>query len=392
MQNDPGGPPVDDPMAMTLDLGLALAPESAAPKGKMQGLGLGFAVSQDAGATAEGTNGSAVPGDLSQEGGEEPKKEAEAEADALAVVPRNEDGQLLASEWELLVKKPVRRERNWAKGVAQKVQYMEGHTGFVTSMKLKGRKTLVTGSYDETIRVWDMHTGEGTKVLKAKAIACLDFLLPSADGSSGAILCVGLCDTGRVMVWEMKIWTLLQTLGGHKRGIRNVALNEDVLVSVGQDKAIVDKIVAVTVDRIIRTFCIRRKEMIGQVDLSKLGGVNRALSAQLAGIGGDGMLQWFATHGNSMTLAANNPVVHLEGTEHIVPVEENPVPLSRSSGPTSETGFSASTSFRSSLGPSTPTAPRIRKDSSQTAASNSRPGSRASLSALPGRQTTADRG
>ncbi|CAD6912280.1 unnamed protein product [Tilletia caries] len=396
MQNDPGGPPVGDPMAMTLGLGLALAPESAAPKGKMQGLGLGSAVSQDAGATAEGTNGSAVPGDLSQEGGEEPEKEAEAEADALAVVPRNEDGQLLPSEWELLVKKLVRRERNWAKGVAQKVQYMEGHTGFVTSMKLKGRKTLVTGSYDETIRVWDMHTGACTKVLKAKAIACLDFLLPSADGSSGAILCAGLYDTGRVMVWDMKTWTLLQTLGGHNRGIRNVALSEDVLVSVGQDKAIVfgqqsnvslgisivdkDKIVAVTVDGIIRTFCIRRKEMIGQFDLSKLGGVDRALSAQLAGIGGDGMLQWFAAHGNSMTLAAKNLVVHLEWTEHIVPVEENPVPLSRSSGPTSKTGFSASTSFRSSLGPSTPTAPRIRKDSSQTAASNSRPGSRASLS------------
>ncbi|KAK0537428.1 hypothetical protein OC842_001640 [Tilletia horrida] len=412
MQNDPGGPPVGDPMAMTLGLGLALP-------GLSKGLGLAMRAADGTAKTREANkaeNDSAAPGQtVEQDEGGAKKEEGRAEdikegnVDP-ATLPRDKDGNLLPSEWELLVKKLVQRERNWAKGIAQKVQYMEGHTGFVTSMKLKGRKTLVTGSYDETIRVWDMHTGVCTKVLKAKAIACLDFLLPSADGSSGAILCAGLYDTGRVMVWDMKNWNLLQTLSGHNRGIRNVALSEDVLVSVGQDKAIVvwdwrtgtkllkfgqqsnvslgtsivdkDKIVAVTVDGIIRTFCIRRKEMIGQFDLSKLGGVDKALSAQLAGIGGDGMLQWFAAHGNSMTLAAKNLVVHLEWTEHVVPIEENPVPLTRGTASTSKTGsgFSPSTSFRSSLGPSTPTVVRTRKDSSQTATSGSRPASRASLS------------
>lgn len=119
------------------------------------------------------------------------------------------------------------------------------------------------------------------------------------------------------MVWDMKTWSLLQTLSGHNRGIRNVALNQDYLVSVGQDKAIVvwdwqkgtklvrfgqqsnvslgvsivdqDKIVAVTVDGIIRTFCIRKKEMIGQFDLTKL---SSTLATQLSGLkGGTLMMQ-----------------------------------------------------------------------------------------------------
>ncbi len=57
------------------------------------------------------------------------------------------------------------------------------------SHEAKGRKTLVSGSYDETIRVWDISTGHCRKVLRAKAIACLDFLLDEG------VLCAGLYDT-----------------------------------------------------------------------------------------------------------------------------------------------------------------------------------------------------
>jgi pyrimidine and pyridine-specific 5'-nucleotidase len=228
------------------------------------------------------------------------------EGDPVGLVPPSEP-----SGWEPLVRGLYFRERNWSNGICQNLTLMKGHNGFVTAMKLKGRKTLVTGSYDETIRVWDLYTGVCKKVLKAKAIACLDFL------NEEGILAAGLYDSGRVMVWDMKNWSLLQTLSGHNRGIRNVALNQDYLVSVGQDKAIVvwdwqkgiklvrfgqqsnvslgvsivdhDKIVAVTVDGIIRTFCIQRKEMIGQFDLTKL---SSSLASQLSGLkGGTLMLQ-----------------------------------------------------------------------------------------------------
>lgn len=146
----------------------------------------------------------------------------------MPLVPPDEE-----SGWEELVRGLYFRERNWAKGLAQRLDFFEGHSGFVTSIKLKGRDTLVTGSYDETIRVWDMKSGQCSKVLKAKAISCLDFLLEDN------ILCAGLYDTGRVMVWDMTTWELLQTLSGHNKGIRSVALSKDYLVSVGQDKAIV---------------------------------------------------------------------------------------------------------------------------------------------------------
>ena len=70
-------------------------------------------------------------------------------------------------------------------------RFLKGHTGFCTTLLLKGRR-LISGSYDETIRVWDIgellntpsfvmnlfipDTGEQKKVLKVKAVSCLDFL------------------------------------------------------------------------------------------------------------------------------------------------------------------------------------------------------------------------
>lgn len=267
------------------------------------------------------------------------------EADPVKLVaPSDPEG------WEPLVKGLFFRERNWAKGLAQSIQRLEGHSGFVTAMKLKGRKTLVSGSYDETIRVWDISTGACRKVLRAKAIACLDFLLDEG------VLCAGLYDTGRVLVWDMKSWELIQTLSGHNRGIRNVAINERYLVSVGQDKAIVvwdwrtgvklvrfgqqsnvslgvslvdkDKLVAVTVDGMIRCFSIPRREMIGQFQLTKLGGPDLGLGARLGDLSsGSSMLEWFAAHGNTMTVASKSVVVHLEWQEHVVPAQDSQTPL-----------------------------------------------------------------
>lgn len=240
------------------------------------------------------------------------------------------------SGWEGLVKGLFWRERNWAQGLAQTLDFFPGHTGYVTSIKIKGRTTLVTGSYDETVRVWDLQTGKCTKTLQAKAISCLDFL-PDEN-----ILCAGLYDSGRVMVWDMRSWELLQTLSGHNKGIRHVALSHDYLISCGQDKAIVvwdwrsgskivrfgqqsnvslgvsivdqSKIVAVTVDGMIRTFSIPQACMIEQFDLHKLGGPST--------LGAKAMLQWFHASAKTITVASKQTVVHLQWKEHFVPVEE----------------------------------------------------------------------
>jgi WD40 repeat protein len=45
---------------------------------------------------------------------------------------------------------------------------MTGHTGFVTALvcaELDGRPVAVTGSWDNTVRIWDLHSGSNISVI-----------------------------------------------------------------------------------------------------------------------------------------------------------------------------------------------------------------------------------
>ncbi|CEL57396.1 F-box/WD repeat-containing protein 7 OS=Homo sapiens GN=FBXW7 PE=1 SV=1 [Rhizoctonia solani AG-1 IB] len=240
-------------------------------------------------------------------------------------------------DWEPLYRSLHHRERNWATGQVQTIRFLKGHTGFCTTLILKGNR-LISGSYDETIRVWDIRAGEEKKCLKVKAISCLDYL-PDEE-----VLVAGFHDVGRVQLFSTVTWQPIQTLQGHLYGIRAVALSPKYLVSAGADKALVcwdwragqkivrfgqqtnlnigvqivdedeGRIVGITIDGIVRTFSIPRREMLSQFKLSELGGSDPVLSAKLStvGVGSANMLQWFAAKGKQMTCATKNLILHLE--------------------------------------------------------------------------------
>ncbi|KAF8761399.1 A Receptor for Ubiquitination Targets [Rhizoctonia solani] len=241
-------------------------------------------------------------------------------------------------DWEPLYRSLHHRERNWATGQVQSIRFLKGHTGFCTTLILKGNR-LISGSYDETIRVWDIRSGEEKKCLKAKAISCLDYL-PDEE-----VLVAGFHDVGRVQLFSTVTWQPIQTLQGHLYGIRAVALSPKYLVSAGADKALVcwdwragqktDDGVFIT--KIVRfgqqtnlnigvqivdedeeeSWVLRSMVLSGpfrSFKLSELGGSDPVLSAKLStvGVGSANMLQWFAAKGKQMTCATKNIILHLE--------------------------------------------------------------------------------
>ncbi|OCF37122.1 hypothetical protein I316_01027 [Kwoniella heveanensis BCC8398] len=273
--------------------------------------------------------------------------------------------------WEELYKSLWRREMNWNAGLAQKVFMLKGHTNYVTSLRLRG-DVLISGSYDETIRIWHLpplltltpSSVPQPLVLPAKSVSCLDYHPPSE------VFVAGYHDIGRVQVWRKKaeVWGLVHTLSGHLHGIRAVALNEHYLVSAGADKALVvwswrtgekivrfgqqtnicigiqlihDYIVAVTVDGVIRTFDIRRREMLAQYKISDLAkalvvGVTDDKEMEWksklrdigGGQGGVGMINWFEGQGRWMTCATREIIIRLgwnEVEEEVPPVSSVPI-------------------------------------------------------------------
>ncbi|PPQ69643.1 hypothetical protein CVT24_001216 [Panaeolus cyanescens] len=254
--------------------------------------------------------------------------------------------------WEPLYCSLHHRESNFRNALPQTIRFLTGHTNFCTTLLLRGKR-LISGSYDETIRFWDIETGEMKKCLQVKKpVSCVDFL------AEEEVFVVGFHDVGRVHLFSSVTFNPIQQLAGHLNGIRAVALSSKNLVSAGADKALVcwdwragtkivrfgqqttinigvqliggateeegERVVGVTIDGIVRVFSIKRREMISQFKLSELGHGDPVLNSKLANVGAapNNMLQWFAAKGTQMTCATKSVILHLqwqEGEQHEEP-------------------------------------------------------------------------
>ena len=65
------------------------------------------------------------------------------------------------------------------------MKVLEGHEGGVWALKYTGN-TLVTGSTDRTVRVWNMKTGQCTHIFRGhtSTIRCLDIIHPAVIGKN----------------------------------------------------------------------------------------------------------------------------------------------------------------------------------------------------------------
>lgn len=114
---------------------------------------------------------------------------------------------------------------------------LQGHKDWVLSVAVtKDGRKAVSASYDQTLKVWDLERQQELQTLK---------------GHTGAVRCVAMTPDGRLAVsasddWTLKVWNLEEyeepprTLEGHKGAVRGMALtpNGHLVVSASSDQTI----------------------------------------------------------------------------------------------------------------------------------------------------------
>lgn len=107
---------------------------------------------------------------------------------------------------------------------------LEGHTGYVEHLEITpDGQLLVSGSWDRTVRVWSLTTGECLRVLWHRGWI-LDLVITS-DGR----LAMSACEDGSITVIDLDALRVTATIDAHHDSVDRIALSADdrTLFSIG---------------------------------------------------------------------------------------------------------------------------------------------------------------
>ena len=113
---------------------------------------------------------------------------------------------------------------------------LTGHTSLVSSVAISADgQTLASGSYDNTIKVWNLSTGKRVDTLTGHRDG-VESIAISADGQT---LVSGSYDN-TIKVWNLSIGEEARTLTGHRDNVFSVAISADgqTLASGSRDNTI----------------------------------------------------------------------------------------------------------------------------------------------------------
>jgi len=138
--------------------------------------------------------------------------------------------------WKDVYSERMTIERNWRRGRCT-VRTFKGHTDGVMCLQFSETLShpafpvLITGSYDRTIRVWNLETGVELHCLRGhtRAVRALQF--------DEVKLITGSMDS-TLKVWDWRRGKCIKTLNGHTEGVVCLNFDSNVLASGSVDSTI----------------------------------------------------------------------------------------------------------------------------------------------------------
>jgi len=124
----------------------------------------------------------------------------------------------------------------WDVATGTELRAFIGHDSYVASVAFSpDGKTLASGSYDYTVQIWDVATGAKLRTLKGYAGAVYSVAF-SPDGKSLA----SSSEDGAIKLWSVATGTELRALKGHTGAVTSIAFSPDgqTLASSSEDKTV----------------------------------------------------------------------------------------------------------------------------------------------------------
>ncbi|SCV68050.1 BQ2448_171 [Microbotryum intermedium] len=143
----------------------------------------------------------------------------------------------LTLNWPRLFRDRYLVEQRW-KRAAPRSNWYKGHTDSVYCLQFDPKK-IISGSRDRSVRVWDIATGQTTKVLTVHegSVLCLRY--------DDKVLITGSSDS-TVLVWDLVgdpitgrgQWEAVMQLVGHNMAVLDLTFDEQWIVSCSKDTTI----------------------------------------------------------------------------------------------------------------------------------------------------------
>ncbi|CAG8563328.1 3023_t:CDS:2 [Paraglomus brasilianum] len=126
--------------------------------------------------------------------------------------------------WKFIFASRLIVERNWRKG-RFRVRVLSGHTDGIMCLQMDN-EFLITGSYDQTVRVWNVQTGRLLRILTghSKGVRTLQF--------DKKILITGSMDN-TLRVWDYHTGQCIRRLSGHTSSVVSLHFDDNRRLASG---------------------------------------------------------------------------------------------------------------------------------------------------------------
>ncbi|KAM9899678.1 hypothetical protein OXX79_005596 [Metschnikowia pulcherrima] len=131
--------------------------------------------------------------------------------------------------WKSVYSERYQLEKNWRNGTYSVTEFF-GHTDGITCLQFNN-KFLISGSYDSTVRIWNIDTGECVRTLSghSKGVRSLSF-------DSHKLITGGYDST--IKVWNYRTGECISTYRGHESTVCSVDASNRTIVSGSADSTV----------------------------------------------------------------------------------------------------------------------------------------------------------